>query len=247
MVYREVLSVKIKKHYLPVFLLCVIVSVGLIVIAFLGSHTVTVISENSPVLNRRCIVIDAGHGGVDGGAVSCTGVPESQINLQIALILEDLCHLLGLKTEMIRSSDCSIYTEGDSIAAKKISDLKERVRIINKTENAILVSIHQNKFVQSRYSGAQVFYAPTKDSIILAEAIQNTYTQYLNATSNRKVKRADGVYLMQNITCPGVLVECGFLSNPEEEALLRDRIYQQKMCCVIASACSSFVSAKPTA
>ena len=236
-----------KKHYFSLYLFCIIACVCLILFAFFGSHAVTVISENSPVLDRRCIVIDAGHGGVDGGAVSCTGVPESQINLEIALMLDDLCHLLGLKTKMIRQTDCSVYTEGSSIASKKISDLKERVRIINNTENAILVSIHQNKFAQSQYSGAQVFYAQTKDSIMLAESIQHAYKEYLNTTNNRKAKKADGVYLMQHIACPGVLVECGFLSNPEEEARLRDPVYQQKLCCVIATACSRFINAEPTA
>lgn len=238
---------KIKKHYLTLFLPCFVISTSLVLIALWGSRTATVIAENSPILDRKCIVIDAGHGGVDGGAVSCTGVPESQINLEIALRLEDLCHLLGLKTKMIRTTDCSVYTQGSSIASKKVSDLKERVRIINETDNAILVSIHQNKFVQSKYSGAQVFYAPTEDSIALAEAIQNKYKEYLNTVSNRKIKKADGVYLMQHITCSGVLVECGFLSNPEEEIRLRDPIYQQKLCCVIASACSLFANAKSVA
>lgn len=238
---------KCKNHYFKLLPFCLFVCISLILIAFLGSHTATVLSENAKILDRKCIVIDAGHGGIDGGAVSCTGVPESQINLEIALMLEDLCHLLGMKTKMIRTTDCSVYTEGSSIASKKISDLKERVRIVNKTKNAILVSIHQNKFTQSRYSGAQVFYAPIKDSLILAESIQSTYIEYLNTASSRKVKEADGVYLMQHISCPGVLVECGFLSNPEEEALLRDPVYQQKICCVIASACSWFASVEPTA
>ncbi len=229
------------------FTIYFIVIIGLLLAAICGSHAATVISENAPVKDRKCIVIDAGHGGVDGGAVSCTGVLESQINLEIALKLDDLCHLLGINTKMIRTTDCSVYTQGSSIAAKKVSDLKERVRITNETENAVIVSIHQNKYVQSQYSGAQVFYAPTEGSNILAKSIQDTYTRCLNSGSNRKIKKADGVYLMQHITCPGVLVECGFLSNPEEEARLRNKSYQQKICCVIASACSGYLNAEPTA
>lgn len=215
--------------------------------AYIGGRTVRVISENLPVLDRKCIVIDAGHGGIDGGAVSCNGIFESQINLEIALKLDDLCHLLGLNTKMIRTSDCSVHTEGSSIASQKVSDLKERVRIANETENAIVVSIHQNKFAQSRYSGAQVFYANAQGSEALATEIQNLYSQSLNPSNNRKIKRADGIYLMQKITCPGVLVECGFLSNPEEEALLQNDAYQQKICCVIASACSRFLNNEPAA
>ena len=220
---------------------------GLLLGTYLGGRAVTVISENAPVKNRKCIVIDAGHGGVDGGAISCTGVLESQINLEIALKLDDLCHLLGLNTKMIRTTDCSIYTQGNSIAAKKVSDLKERVRITNDIENGILVSIHQNKYAESRYSGAQVFYAPTDGSSNLAKSIQDAYMESLNSGSNRKIKKADGVYLMQHITCPGVLVECGFLSNPEEETLLRSAAYQQKICCVIVSACSRFLNTEPSA
>lgn len=221
----------------------------LLLIAVFGSRAVTVISENVPVTNRKCIVIDAGHGGEDGGAVSCTGVLESQINLEIALRLEDLMHLLGIDTVMIRTTDCSIYTQGDTIASKKVSDLKERVRITNATENAILISIHQNQFAESRYSGAQVFYAPTNDSDALAKTLQSAFIQTLNPGSRRQSKKADGIYLMQHIECTGILVECGFLSNPAEEAKLRDAQYQQKICSVISSVCSQYLhrNSKPLA
>lgn len=189
-----------------------------------------------------CIVLDAGHGGEDGGATSCTGVLESGINLEITLRLRDLLHLLGRETRMIRTSDISVYTKGGSIAQKKMSDLKERVRIVNSTPNAMLLSIHQNNFSDSRYSGAQVFYADTQGSERLAKVLQCALISSLNKGSNRKCKKSDGVYLMEHISCPGILVECGFLSNPVEEARLRSRDYQQKLCCVIASTVSSFLS-----
>ena len=107
---------------------------GLLLVSIFGSKAITTISENAPLTSRKCIVVDAGHGGEDGGAISCTGVYESQINLQIALRLEDLLHLLGIDTVMIRSTDRSVYTSGDTIASKKVSDLKERVRITNGTK-----------------------------------------------------------------------------------------------------------------
>jgi len=187
------------------------------------------------------VIIDAGHGGVDGGSTSCTGVLESAINLEIALKLEDLLHLLGIDTLMIRTTDCSVYTKGETIAAKKVSDLKERARIVNGTENAVLISIHQNHFSDSRYYGAQVFYAPTAGSSILAKQLQSALITTLNPGSNRQSKKADGVYLMQQITRPGVLIECGFLSNHQEEAKLRDTAYQQKLCCVIAGTVSTYL------
>lgn len=203
-----------------------------------GSRAVTVVSVNAPITDRKTVVIDAGHGGVDGGTTSCTGVLESQYNLEIALKLNDLLHLLGINTVMIRDTDCSVYTKGETIAQKKVSDLKERVRIVNSTENAILVSIHQNHFPQPEYSGAQVFYAPTEGSSDIAKSLQLTLIQAVNPNSHRQIKKADGIYLMQHIDCPGVLIECGFLSNPKETYLLGTSSYQQKLCSVIASTLS---------
>lgn len=206
-----------------------------------GNKVVSVISENSAAERRHCIIIDAGHGGVDGGASSCTGVLESQINLEIALRLDDLLHLLGMDTLMTRTTDISIYTEGESIAAKKVSDLKNRVRIANENNNGILISIHQNHFSDNRYSGAQVFYAKSQGSEVLARSIQSSLIQTLNPGSKRQAKKADGVYLMQNVQIPGVLIECGFLSNPAEEEKLRSASYQKKLCCVISSAISTYI------
>lgn len=214
---------------------------GLLLTAICGSRVTTVISQNIPVSGRKTVIIDAGHGGVDGGATSCTGVLESQINLEIALRLNDLLNLLGIHTKMIRTTDCSVYTDGSTIAAKKISDLKERVRIVNETNKAVLISIHQNYFSDSRYSGAQTFYSQTPGSKELASALQSAIVQTLNQGSKRSAKNADGVYLMEHIQTCGVLIECGFLSNAREEALLRDSAYQKKICCVVASVLSRYL------
>lgn len=222
-------------------LVYILVFASVISIAISGSRAITVATEREPLRQRSTIIIDAGHGGVDGGATSCTGTLESNMNLDIALRLDDLMHFLGINTVMIRTTDCSVYTQGSTIAAKKVSDLKERVRIVNEAENALLVSIHQNYFSDSRYSGAQVFYAPTNGSSSLAHQLQNALITAVNPGSNRKSKYADGIYLMQHISCPGVLIECGFLSNPEEEAQLRDATYQKKLCSVIASVCSNYL------
>lgn len=208
---------------------------------YLCSEATYTLMEMIPLEREHTIVIDPGHGGEDGGATSCTGQPESAYNLEISLKLRDLMHLLGYETVMIRETDISVYTEGDTIARKKVSDLKQRVKIINETENAVLVSIHQNSFSDSRYSGAQVFYAPAGESEALAEQLQQSFVQTLNPESRRQAKKADGVYLMRNINCTGILVECGFLSNPEEETLLKSAEYQKKLCCVIASALGNFL------
>lgn len=225
------------------FVMCYIVIVGLFLTGtLLGNRAVTVFAERRPVERLHCIVIDAGHGGEDGGATSCTGLPESRFNLEIALKVNDLFRLLGYDTCMIRTTDTAVYTTGSTIAQKKVSDLKERVRIANETENGILVSIHQNTFSDSRYSGAQIFYADTEGSAALAKAMQEEFATTLNPGSNRQCKAASGVYLMENIRCTGILVECGFLSNPEEEAKLRSGEYQKKLCCVIACCVSTYLN-----
>lgn len=227
--------------FLPFYLLVVILTIAA---AGLGSRSVDTIAQSTPVARQHRIVVDAGHGGIDGGATSCTGVLESTINLQIAKRLDDLMHLLGYETVMIRTTDTSIYTEGNTIASQKVSDLKERVRIANETENAILISLHQNTFSDSRYGGAQVFYGGSDNSRELAAAVQSALCDTVNPGSNRKCKKAQGVYLMEHIECTGVLIECGFLSNPEEEAKLRNIEYQKKLSCVIAASVSEFIKSE---
>lgn len=209
--------------------------------AYWGSHATTVIANMIPMERQTTVIIDAGHGGVDGGATSCTGKTESAINLEIALRLNDLLHLMGIHTKMVRISDVSVYTNGETIAAKKVSDLKNRVNLVNETEKGLLVSIHQNTFPDNRYSGAQVFYAPEGEGQQLAEQLQSAFVQTLNPGSNRRSKPADGIYLMEHIKRTGILIECGFLSNIEEEAKLQSAQYQQKVSCVIAATLCNFL------
>ena len=205
-----------------------------------GSRATSVIAQKIPMERKHTVIIDAGHGGEDGGATSCTGKLEKEYNLEIAMRLNDLMHLMGLHTKMVRTTDISVYTQGQTIAAKKVSDLKNRVNAVNETENGLLVSIHQNTFSDGKYSGAQVFYAAEGESQVLAEQLQNTFCQTLNPGSNRRCKRADGVYLMEHIEKTGILVECGFLSNVQE-AKLRSSEYQKKLSCVIAATVCNFL------
>lgn len=208
----------------------------------LGNHTVATISEMIPMERMHRVVIDPGHGGEDGGAVSCTGKNESTFNLQIALRLNDLLHLIGYDTVMIRTTDVSVYTAGQTIAQKKVSDLKQRVRIVERTYNPVLVSIHQNTFPEGKYRGAQVFYSGSAGSDTLAKQMQDLLVSSLNPGSSRKAKQGSGIYLLDKITVPGVLVECGFLSNYQEEALLGTADYQKKLCCVISVCLAQFLA-----
>ena len=213
--------------------ICCVVCLCVVFLSYAGSYAVTALSENMSNIHNNTIVIDAGHGGEDGGALSPNGVPESQYNLNIALRLEQLFHLLGVPTIMVRTEDVSVYTEGKSLAERKRSDLKERTRIAN-NPNSILLSIHQNNFPDGRYSGAQVFYSKTAGSKELAESLQHNLIQSLNKTSNRAIKKTDGIYLMEHVKNPAVLIECGFLSNDREELLLRTSEYQKQLSIVIA-------------
>lgn len=219
-----------------VTVVCVMIS-----LAYLGSKAVNVMFENAPVEPKYIVIIDAGHGGIDGGATSCTGVLEKDINLQIAKRLNDLMNLLGIHTIMIRTDDRSVHVSGDTIAAKKVSDLKERVRIVNETQGCLLVSIHQNYFPESKYSGTQVFYAPTNGSEELGRTLQKSFTEILNPEIDRQAKKASGIYLMEHINAPGILIECGFISNVQEEAKLRTAMYQKKISCIIAAQVSNHV------
>ena len=209
-------------------------------ISYGANLATTTVAQLIPLERDHIIVIDAGHGGVDGGATSCTGILESKFNLEICLKLNDLFHLLGFKTKMIRTTDVSVYTSGDTIAAKKVSDLRQRVKMVSETDAPVLISIHQNTFPDSKYSGAQVFYGAKGED--LAKELQQAFVRTVNPGSNRTSKPADGVYLMQHIDCTGVLVECGFLSNPEEEAKLRNDSYQKKLCCVISCTTAEFLT-----
>lgn len=206
------------------------------------SAVTTAVVQNSPLNRDYTLIIDPGHGGEDGGATSVSGILESKYNLEISLRLRDIFHLLGYRTEMTRTTDQSIYTRGSTIAEKKVSDLKERVRIVNEKESAILISIHQNFFADERYSGAQVFYAESAESEALAIMLQSAFRSTLNQGSRRNAKEADGIYLMEHINCTGILVECGFLSNHAEETALRAKEYQLKICCVIASTVGTFLT-----
>ena len=219
-----------------------VVALVFLLTVYFGNHAVTVISESMPIERSHTILLDAGHGGEDGGTSSCTGRPESTYNLEITLCLNDLLHLLGYDTKLIRDSDISVYTKGETIAQKKVSDLKERVRMVSETSGALLVSIHQNHFSDSRYSGAQVFYANTPGSKELAGQLQAAFVSTLNPGSRRAIKKGEGIYLLDHIDCTGILVECGFLSNPQEAEKLATKAYQQKLSAVIATELSRYLS-----
>lgn len=174
---------------------------------------------------EKVIYIDPGHGGFDGGAV-CNGVVESSLNLEISLSLKTILEEQGYTVLMTREDDTDLSTESTN---KKRSDIQNRVQLINESDALLYISIHQNTYTNSIYSGAQCFYNKYNGlSQLLSNNIQTSITNSLNNTT-RVSKSIDGIYLVDNVNKPGVLVECGFMSNEEELSLLQDKAYQSKL------------------
>lgn len=187
---------------------------------------------------QQTLVLDAGHGGEDGGAVSVSGVPESGINLAITLKTDQLAGLYGVRVVLTRTTDTSIAdSDAQTLREKKRSDLYNRVALVNETEGAVLLSIHQNNHSAKSARGAQVFFHDDPDSVVWAQRTQALLRQTLGTDPKREAtKIAKTVYLMNHIHCRAILVECGFLSNPQEEQLLRQDPYQTKLAMVLLSA-----------
>lgn len=179
---------------------------------------------------KKTVILDAGHGGFDGGA-SAGDVLEKDINLKIALFLADHLKLSGYDVILTREDDSATNDEGDRIRSKKISDMKNRLALMKSYPDAFFVSIHLNKYSNSQPKGTQVFYSQkTEESKLLAQSIQQTVKELLQSDNHREIKPATrDTYLLYNAPIPAVIVECGFLSNPAELALLKTEEYQKKM------------------
>ena len=212
-------------------------------IAFLGSTAYLESQIAKPVFSASeaaalTVVLDPGHGGEDGGAVSPDGVEESGLNLEIALRLQELLRFSGVKTQMTRIADVSIHQEeARTIQEKKASDLRQRVEIVNGIPGAMLLSIHQNSLPSSVVTyGAQAFWNQQAGAERLAVSIQDALNQAVNTHRAKEAKPiASTIYLMRQITAPGVLVECGFLSNPEETLRLQQAGHQCRLAVAITA------------
>ena len=203
-------------------------------------------SEAVEVFSRltegRILIIDAGHGGLDGGASSADGMLESTINLAVAQRLEFLAQLFGVKTVMTRTTEGLDYPESaKTVREKKNWDQKTRAELISSIPNAVLISIHQNTYPDPRPHGSQVLYGPAQGSQELGELAHNLLIEMLNP-ENRRVAEpiSDKIYLMRKAQCPAILVECGFMSNAQENTLLSDDEYQTKLAMVLLASYLSY-------
>ena len=188
------------------------------------------------------LIIDAGHGGEDGGALAHSGTKESELNLDIALRVEALAHFCGLQTVMTRTNDQIAYPDDASTtAARKLADQKQRIALINSIDNACLLSIHQNKYSTPAPRGPQVLYAATDGSHQFGSLTQQNLTAVLYPDNIRsEIEIPSGIYLFKKVRCPAILVECGFLSNPTECTLLEDPQYRLKTATVLAASCIQY-------
>ena len=220
---------------LPVLLFCV-------VSAIIGKSCVFDAAAALPTGEGGVLIVDPGHGGLDGGASTASGVTESTINLEIAEKLAFLARFFGVETVMTRTAEELDYPdEAGTVRQKKAWDQKQRIALIGGTENAVLISIHQNKFPDARPRGTLALYAKTEGSKELGEITHAMLIENLNP-ENRRVAApiSESIYLMRSVNCPAVLVECGFLSNPEEAALLCDGGYQIKLAAVLLASYAAF-------
>ena len=183
-----------------------------------------------PVTNK-VIVIDAGHGVPDEGAESSRGATEAETNLKIALKVQNLLEQSGSTVILTRSDENAIYDiDSNTLRQKKISDIHNRVKIGNESSADIFVSIHLNKIPQQQYYGWQTFYKPNDEkSIKLAKSIQTNLNESIQKENKRVSMKLDTVYIMKHVEIPITIVECGFLSNPEEEQQLLTDEYQDKL------------------
>lgn len=178
------------------------------------------------------IVLDAGHGGEDGGATTATGVLEKDINLAITQKLRSLLEASGIQVVMTRDTDTDLSDSSlETVRERKVSDLHNRLKLAEEIDNGILVSIHQNHFSESQYYGTQIFYSPnTPESQSLAECLRSPVVEMLQPENKRECKPASSsIYILWNATHPSVIVECGFLSNPSESQKLQNETYQYQM------------------
>lgn len=223
----------LSKKRILIIIFCLIIGIS----TFLIKTSITNIDDNELAevtavpASGKTIILDAGHGTPDEGAESKNGTTEAEINLKITLEVQKLLEQSGSTVILTRSDGNAIYDlNKETLREKKISDIRNRVKIGNETSSDIFVSIHLNKIPQSQYYGWQCFYnTKNENSKVLAESLQSSLNDAIQKENNRKAMKLNSIYIMKNVEIPISVVECGFLSNPEEEQELQTEEYQEKL------------------
>lgn len=218
---------KTKIPHTLIFLACFIVAA--VIISFRNSAVPAV--SNAVKEGRRTVVLDSGHGGADGGCVGVNGCVEKDINLAIAKNLEQLLKMSGFNVVMTRTEDVSIHSEGvEGLRNQKISDMENRLKIVQSYPDSLFISIHQNQYTEPEFFGGQIFYTTNNSgNSKLAQLLQESFAE-VQEGNDREIKIIDNdLYLFKNTKQLAVLAECGFLSNPKDAANLSDSDYQKKI------------------
>lgn len=222
----------IKKRYIEI-VMAVIMLVALCVVC-LGTGSIVAKgakdskSEAKSKQEKATVVLDAGHGGKDPGKIGVNGSIESEINLKIVNKLKVYLEENGVNVTLTRKDENGLYDEGDS--NKKKSDMNKRCEIVNEISPDVLISVHQNSYSSEGVKGAQVFYFKnSNDGEMIAEIIQKHLVEEVDTSNGRQHKENNNYYILKNVSCPAVIVECGFLSNYSEAELLASDQYQQKL------------------
>ena len=200
--------------------------------ALLSREAAQYASSRSLLQKGYTVVIDSGHGGNDPGKIAADGTLEKDLNLAVALKLQTYLEAADINVVMTRTTDAGLYDENSS--NKKAQDMKNRVSLMNNCNADVVVSIHQNSYSDSAIHGAQVFYYTTSTAgKELAHILQESLTTNLDSANHRKEKANDNYYLLKKVQSPIVIVECGFLSNPSEAALLSSAGYQDQIAWIL--------------
>ena len=232
-----------KKSIIAIITAFLIILSAMLYLTFMANFSAA--EASSMPITQKTVIVDAGHGGDDGGAIGIDGTVEKDINLDIALKLEKILKFYGFNVIMTRTQDVMTCDDGlDSLRKRKISDIHNRFELMRKNPDAIFISVHQNKFEDSSQHGTQVFYSGNDErSKELAEAIQTSVTLTLQRKNDRVVKKSgSGIYLLYHEKIPAVLVECGFISNSDEVKKLKDESYRMKLAILIADGLLKYLS-----
>ena len=217
-----------------------------VILTFLSCFTMNYIYERAVNISansyhrRVNLVIDAGHGGIDAGTLGVDGSEEKEINLDIALKLRDFALISGINTVLTREGDFLVYDKNDD---RSRSDLYNRLDYINTVPEAVMISIHQNHYETESEWGMQIWYSPNDDnSKKLADYILENDKLFLQPDNKRENKKSDNsYYILYKAQVPSVMVECGFMSNTEENKLLNDNEYQNKLAFVISAGLNKYI------
>ncbi len=216
-------------------LLCLVLLSGLFVTSEKSANV------SAKATQRYTVIIDAGHGGFDGGAVAPDGTLEKDLNLSVALKLDSVLKIMGYDTVLVRDTDVSTADDKGTERSQKVSDIKARLRLTEKYKDALFVSIHMNKYTSPQPHGAQVFYSQVDGSKELAECIQRSITAGVQTDNKRVVKKTTkDIYLLYHAVIPSVIAECGFISNPNDFLKLKSDEYQLKMAAAIAAGINDY-------